>query len=46
MTFSQILRGTTSGSLNILTTDCTSGTYFVSLQYGKEVKTKQLVVRH
>ena len=44
--FSQILRGATSGSLNIQTTDWASGTYFITLKYGKAVKTKQLVVRH
>ncbi len=44
--FSRILRGATSGSLDIQTVDWASGTYFVMLQYGKEVKTKQLVVRH
>jgi hypothetical protein len=43
---SQILRGATVGNLNIQTTDWASGTYFISLQYGKEIKTKKFVVQH
>ncbi len=44
--FSKILRGTTVGNLEIPTVDYPNGTYFVTLQYGKEVKTKKLIVRH
>jgi PA domain/Secretion system C-terminal sorting domain len=44
--FSKILRGVTVGSLDISTVDYPNGTYFVTLQYEKEVKTKKLVVRH
>jgi Secretion system C-terminal sorting domain/PA domain len=43
---SRILRGATVGNLNIQTTDWASGTYFISLQYGKEIKTKKFVVQH
>ncbi len=42
----QILRGVTNGNLPISTVDYPSGTYFVMLQYGKEVQTKKLIVRH
>ncbi len=41
----QLLRGVTIGSLPISTVDYASGTYFVTLQYGKEVQTKKLIVR-
>jgi Secretion system C-terminal sorting domain/PA domain len=44
--FSKILRGATVGNVEIPTVDYPNGTYFVTLQYGKEVKTKKLVVRH
>ena len=44
--FSRILRGATVGNVEIPTVDYPNGTYFVTLQYGKEVKTKKLVVRH
>jgi Secretion system C-terminal sorting domain/PA domain len=44
--FSKILRGVSVGSLDISTVDYPNGTYFVTLQYEKEVKTKKLVVRH
>jgi hypothetical protein len=44
--FSRLLRGATVGSLDIPTVDYPNGTYFVSFQYGKEVKTQKLVVRH
>ncbi len=44
--FSRIMRGATVGNVEIPTVDYPNGTYFVTLQYGKEVKTKQLVVRH
>ena len=44
--FSKILRGVTVGNIEIPTVDYPNGTYFVTLQYGKEVKTKKLVVRH
>ena len=42
----QILRGVTIGNLPISTVDYASGTYFVTLQYGKVVQTKKLIVRH
>ena len=41
----QILRGVTVGNLPISTVDYASGTYFVTVQYGKEVQTKKLIVR-
>lgn len=44
--FSRLLRGATVGNLDIQTADWVNGTYFVTLQYGKEVQTKKLVVRH
>lgn len=44
--FSRILRGATVGNVEIPTVDYPNGTYFVTLQYGKQVKTKKLVVRH
>ena len=44
--FSRLLRGATVGSLDIPTVDYPNGTYFVSMQYGKAVKTTKLVVRH
>ncbi len=44
--FSRLLRGATVGNVEIPTVDYPNGTYFVTLQYGKEVKTKKLVVRH
>ena len=44
--FSRLMRGATVGNIEIPTVDYPNGTYFVTLQYGKEVKTKQLVVRH
>ncbi len=44
--FHQLLRGATIGNVEIPTVDYPNGTYFVTLQYGKEVKTKKLVVRH
>ena len=44
--FSRLLRGATVGNLDIQTADWANGTYFVTLQYGKEVQTKKLVVRH
>jgi hypothetical protein len=43
---SRILRGATVGNLEIQTTDWANGTYFISLQYGKEIKTKKFVVQH
>ena len=43
---SRILRGATVGNLEIQTTEWASGTYFISLQYGKEIKTKKFVVQH
>ncbi len=46
MVFSRLLRGVTVGNVEIPTVDYPNGTYFVTLQYGKEVKTKKLVVRH
>ena len=44
--FSKILRGATVGNVEMQTVDWANGTYFVTLQYGKAVQTKQLVVRH
>ena len=44
--FTRILRGAIVGNVEIPTVDYPNGTYFVTLQYGKEVKTKKLVVRH
>jgi hypothetical protein len=44
--FSKILRGVSAGSLEIPTVDYANGTYFVTLQYEKEVQTKKLIVRH
>ncbi len=44
--FSRLLSGATVGNVEIPTVDYPNGTYFVTLQYGKEVKTKKLVVRH
>ena len=44
--FSRLLRGATVGNVEIPTVDYPNGTYFVTLQYGKEVQTKKLVVRH
>ena len=44
--FSRLLRGATIGNVEIPTVDYPNGTYFVTLQHGKEVKTKKLVVRH
>lgn len=44
--FSRLLRGATVGNVEIPTVDYPNGTYFVTLQYGKEVKTKKVVVRH
>jgi hypothetical protein len=44
--FSQLLRGLTIGTIDVPTTDYPNGTYFVSLQHGKEVQTKKLVVQH
>ena len=43
---SQILWGVTVGSITLPTVDYPTGTYFVTLQYGKEVQTKKLIVRH
>jgi hypothetical protein len=43
---SKILRGITVGSLEIPTVDYPNGTYFVTLQQGKEVQTKKVIVRH
>jgi hypothetical protein len=43
---SKILRGITVGSLEIPTTDWSNGTYFISLQSGKEIRTKTFVVQH
>ncbi len=42
----QILRGVNNGNLPISTVDYSNGTYFVTLQYGKAVQTKKLIVRH
>jgi Secretion system C-terminal sorting domain len=43
---SRQLKGVTVGSLDISTSEWASGTYILSLQYGKEIKTKQFVVTH
>lgn len=44
--FSKILRGVTAGNVEIPTVDYPNGTYLVTVQYGKEVLTKKLVVQH
>ena len=44
--FGNTTRGATMGNVEIPTVDYPNGTYFVTLQYGKEVKTEKLVVRH
>ena len=43
---SKILRGITVGSLEIQTVDWSNGTYFISFQSGKEIRTKTFVVQH
>ena len=42
----QILRGITVGSVDISTSEWASGTYILSMQYGKEIKTKKFEVQH
>jgi hypothetical protein len=42
----KILRGVTVGSLDIGTLGWANGTYILSMQYGKEVKTKKFEVLH
>jgi Secretion system C-terminal sorting domain len=43
---SQQLKGVTVGNLDISTSEWANGTYILSMQYGKEIKTKQFVVAH
>jgi Secretion system C-terminal sorting domain/PA domain len=43
---SQQLKGVTVGSLDIQTVEWANGTYILSLQSGKEIKTKKFVVQH
>jgi hypothetical protein len=43
---SQQLKGVTAGSLNIQTVEWANGTYILSLQSGKYIKTKKFVVQH
>jgi Secretion system C-terminal sorting domain len=43
---SQQLKGVTAGSLNIQTVEWANGTYILSLQSGKDIKTKKFVVQH
>ena len=42
----KILRGITVGSLDIQTSEWANGTYILSMQYGKEIKTKKFEVQH
>lgn len=44
--FSQQLRGLTVGNIEIPTVDYPNGTYLVTVQYGKDLLTKKLVVQH
>jgi hypothetical protein len=43
---SQQLKGVTVGSLDISTLEWANGTYILSLQSGKDIKTKKFVVQH
>jgi hypothetical protein len=43
---SQQLKGVTAGSLDISTLEWANGTYILSLQSGKDIKTKKFVVQH
>jgi Secretion system C-terminal sorting domain len=43
---SQQLKGVTAGSLDIQTSEWANGTYILSLQSGKDIKTKKFVVQH
>jgi hypothetical protein len=43
---SQNLKGVTVGSLDISTSEWANGTYILSLQSGKDIKTKKFVVQH
>jgi hypothetical protein len=43
---SQQLKGVTVGSLDISTSEWANGTYILSLQSGKDIKTKKFVVQH
>ncbi len=42
----QLLRGITVGSVDIFTAEWANGTYILSMQYGKEMKTKKFEVQH
>ncbi len=42
----QMFKGVTVGSLEIQTSEWANGTYILSIQSGKDVKTKQFVVQH
>jgi PA domain len=42
----QLLRGVTVGSVDISTSEWANGTYILSMQYGKEIKTKKFEVQH
>ena len=42
----QMLKGVTVGSLEVQTSEWANGTYILSMQSGKDVKTKQFVVQH
>jgi hypothetical protein len=43
---SQQLKGVTVGSFDISTSEWANGTYILSLQSGKDIKTKKFVVQH